>query len=84
MFCYLLFPSVYKFVRDCQQITFVTLIGFCPLSKKAPTPSAVIIFLKSLELQSAVSEIENKKNCHKFSFFNRFAQTPHPLNGQIC
>ena len=25
-------------VRDCQQITFVTLNGFCPLNKKDPSP----------------------------------------------
>ena len=25
-------------LRDCRQITFVTLNGFCPLSKKNPTP----------------------------------------------
>ena len=32
------YVNVVKKVRDCQQITFVTLNGFCPLSKKNPTP----------------------------------------------
>ena len=27
-----------KNLRDCRQISFVTLNGFCPLSKKKPTP----------------------------------------------
>ena len=28
-------------LRDCRQITFITLNGFCPLSKTPPTPPAL-------------------------------------------
>ena len=41
--------------------------------------SADIISLNFLELYSSLSE---KRFCHKFSFFNRFTQAPHVLNGQ--
>ena len=33
--------ALQKFVRDCRQITFVTLNRFYPLSKKTLTPSAL-------------------------------------------
>ena len=36
-------------------------------------------FYNFLELHSTLSE---KDFCHKFSFFNRFTQTSHPLNNQ--
>ena len=28
----------FQVLRDCRQINFVMLNGFCPLSKKSPTP----------------------------------------------
>ena len=77
-------------LRDRQQITFVTLKRFCPLSRKPASSfiscsftsaftSADIIFYNFLEL---VSKLSKKDFRHEFSFFNGFTQIPHPLNGQ--
>ena len=77
-------------LRDRQQITFVTLKRFCPLSRKPASSfiscsftsaftSADIIFYNFLEL---VSKLSKKDFRHEFSFFNSFTQIPHPLNGQ--
>ena len=38
----------------------------------------ILLFYSSLELNST----SEKYFCRKFSFFNGFAQTPHPLNSQ--
>ena len=77
-------------LRDRQQITFVTLKRFCPLSRKPASSfiscsftsaftSADIIFYNFLELNSKLSKKDFR---HKFSFFNSFTQIPHPLNSQ--
>ena len=44
-------------VRDCRQITFVTLNRFCPLSKK---PSSPLFLMDNIKIDRIPTEIKSK------------------------
>ena len=67
------FQGTYKNLQDAAISSFISYY-FTSVFTSADTISH-----NSLELHSSLTE---KRFCHKFSFFNRFAQTPHALNGQ--
>ena len=78
------------YLRNCRQINFVVLNGFCLLSK--PPPDLLFLFVIcfyisryhfSRILRTSFNNIWIKYFRHKFSFFNGFTQPPfHPLNSQ--
>ena len=76
-----LFYIVFLVLRRCfcenlYDTAIIVLLFFCFTSVFI---SANIIFYNFFELHSALSE---QAFCRKFSFFNGFTQTPHPINGQ--
>ena len=83
-----------RLFRDCQQITFVTLNGFCPLSNPPHSTAPPVL---NLQNQDGRNTIQNQmKNTHptflelhttlyekkffelNFFFFNRLTQSPPP------
>ena len=53
-------------IRDSQQITFITLNRFCPLSKKTPTPS---VLNRQYQVGWNTKQNEMKNSCLFYSVF---------------
>ena len=61
---------------DCRQITFVTLNGFCPLSKTSPTRMSLT---DNIKMKRIPNKIRWKMNCVltlDFKFWSYFLQPP--------
>ena len=63
-------------LRDCRQITFVTLYRFCPLSKKNPTPS---VFNRQYQDEQNTNQNQKKNTCRLYTVFEVLIRYSHQI-----
>ena len=63
-------------LKDCRQITFVTLNRFCPLSKKNPTPS---VFNRQYQDGQNTNQNQKKNTCHFYTVFQFLVRYSHQI-----